>query len=130
MLPKDLVYAKTHEWARMDKGTNVVTVGITDFAAEQLGDIVYLELPTVGTKTTQETAFGVIESVKAAVDLYAPVTGEVVEVHTDLTEKFDVLRGDPYGEGWMIKIRVAGADATAGLMDTAAYQKHLESEGH
>jgi glycine cleavage system H protein len=128
MLPEDLTYAKTHEWARLDAGANVVTVGITDFAIEQLGDIVYLELPKVGVKATRETPLGVIESVKVAVDLYAPVTGEVVDVNAPLADNFETLSRDPYGQGWMVRIKVADAGALAGLLSPDEYRKHLESE--
>jgi len=128
MLPEDLRYAKTHEWARLDAGANVVTVGITDFAIEQLGDIVYLELPKAGVEATRETPLGVIESVKVAVDLYAPVTGEVVEVNAPLADNFETLSRDPYGQGWMVKIEVADAGALAGLLSPDEYRKHLESE--
>ncbi len=128
MIPEDLKYAKTHEWARMDAAAKTVTVGITDFAVEQLGDIVFLELPKVGTKVAKESPLGGIESVKAAVDLYAPVTGEVVEVNAPLADNLETLGRDPYGQGWMVRIRVAGADALAGLLDPAGYRKHLETE--
>jgi glycine cleavage system H protein len=128
MLPEDLRYAKTHEWARLDAGANVVTVGITDFAIEQLGDIVYLELPKAGVEATRETPLGAIESVKVAVDLYAPVTGEVVEVNAPLADNFETLSRDPYGQGWMVKIKVADAGALAGLLSPDEYRKHLESE--
>jgi glycine cleavage system H protein len=128
MLPEDLRYAKTHEWARLDAGANVVTVGITDFAIEQLGDIVFLELPKVGAQATREKPLGAIESVKVAVDLYAPVTGEVVEANTGLADDFDTLCRDPYGQGWMVRIKVAGADALSGLLSPDEYRKHLESE--
>jgi len=128
MVPEDLKYAKTHEWARLDAGAGIVTMGITDFAVEQLGDIVYLELPKVGAQVTRETPLGVIESVKAAVDLFAPVAGEVVEVNTPLADNFETLSHDPYGRGWMVKIRVAGAGALSGLLTPEEYRKHLESE--
>jgi glycine cleavage system H protein len=128
MVPEDLKYARTHEWARLDAAAGVVTAGITDFAVEQLGDIVYLELPKVGARAVQESPLGVIESVKVAVDLYAPVTGEVVEVNAPLADRFDTLSRDPYGEGWMVKIKVAGAGALAGLLSPQEYRKHLESE--
>jgi len=95
MVPEDLKYAKTHEWARFDAGAKLVTMGITGFAVEQLGDVVFLELPKVGARVTRDTPLGVIESVKAAVDLFAPVTGEVVEVNTPLADHFETLVGDP-----------------------------------
>ena len=131
MLPGDLKYAKTHEWARLDAGANVVTMGITDFAAEQLGDIVFLELPKVGGKATRDTPLGAIESVKVAVDLYAPVTGEVVEVNSPLADNLETLGHDPYGQGWLVKIKVADAGALSGLLGPKEYRKHAESEaGH
>ena len=129
MVPEDLKYSKTHEWARFDAKTGVVTMGITDFAVGQLGDVVYLELPKAGAAVTRDTPLGVIESVKAAVDLYAPVTGEVAEVNAPLAEDFGPLGLDPYGKGWMVKVRVAGAEALAGLLGPKEYRTHLESEG-
>jgi len=128
MVPEDLKYSKTHEWARFDAGANIVTMGITEFAIEQLGDIVFLELPKVGAQMTRETPLGVIESVKAAVDLFAPVVGEVAEVNTPLADNFETLSRDPYGQGWMVKIRVAGAGALSGLLTPDEYRKHLEAE--
>jgi len=131
MLHEDLKYAKTHEWARLDAGANVVTMGITDFAAEQLGDIVFLELPKVGAQVTKETPLGVIESVKVAVDLYAPVTGEIAEVNAPLADNLETISRDPYGQGWMVKIKVADAGALSGLLGPKEYRKHAESEaGH
>lgn len=127
MTPGDLKYTQTHEWARMGEG-NIVTAGITDFAVEQLGDIVFLELPTVGAGTQQATPMGVIESVKAAVDLCAPVAGEVVEVNSPLCEDFDTLAKDPYGAGWLVKIKVSDASALAGLMSPDDYRRLVENE--
>ena len=128
MLPKDLRYTRTHEWARLDAGAAVVTVGLTDFAVEQLGDIVFLELPKVGAQVTQDAPLGVIESVKAAVDLFAPVTGEVVETNAPLANDLETIGRDPYGQGWMVRIRVAGADALSGLLEPQEYRRHLEAE--
>jgi glycine cleavage system H protein len=128
MVPEDLKYAKTHEWARLDAAANVVTMGITDFAVQQLGDIVFLELPKVGSQVTQDTPLGVIESVKAAVDLFAPVTGEVVETNAPLANDLETIGRDPYGQGWMVRIRVAGADALSGLLEPQEYRRHLEAE--
>jgi glycine cleavage system H protein len=131
MAPEDLRYAKTHEWARLDAGANVVTMGITDFAVEQLGDIVFLELPKVGAKVTRDSPLGVIESVKAAVDLFAPVTGEIVEVNSHLADNLEAIGRDPYGQGWMVRIRVAGAEALSSLLGPDDYRKHCESQaGH
>jgi glycine cleavage system H protein len=128
MVPEDLRYSKTHEWARFDAVAAVVTMGISEFAVEQLGDIVFLELPKVGAQVTRDTPLGVIESVKAAVDMFAPVTGEVVEVNAPLADHFETLARDPYGQGWMVKIRVAAADALSGLLSPEEYRKHLEAE--
>jgi glycine cleavage system H protein len=128
MIPEDLKYSKTHEWARLDATANVVTVGITEFAVGQLGDIVYLELPKVGAQLTRETPFGVIESVKAAVDLFAPASGEVSAINESLPDNLDTLSHDPYGRGWMVKIKVAPADALSGLLGAAEYQKLIETE--
>jgi glycine cleavage system H protein len=128
MVPEDLKYAKTHEWARLDAAANIVTMGITDFAVQQLGDIVFLELPKVGAQVTQDTPLGVIESVKAAVDLLAPVTGEVVETNAPLANDLETIGRDPYGQGWMVRIRVAGADALSGLLEPQEYRRHLEAE--
>ena len=130
VFPEDLKYAKSHEWARQDTASGIVTVGITDFAVEQLGDIVYLELPKVGAKVAQAKPFGVIESVKAAVDLYAPVSGEVVEVNAALPKKFDWLTGEPYAKGWMVKIKPSNPGELAGLLSPADYAKLAASEKH
>jgi glycine cleavage system H protein len=126
MTPENLKYTKSHEWARIEG--NVVTMGITDYAVQQLGDIVFLDLPKVGAKATAGQPIGVIESVKAAVDLYAPVSGEVVEVNSPLANDFESLAKDPYGAGWMAKIKVADANALANLLSAADYQKTVESE--
>jgi len=128
MVPEDLKYSKTHEWARFDAAANTVTIGITDFAVGQLGDIVYLELPKVGAQTTREMPFGVIESVKAAVDLFAPVTGEVSEINESLPDDLDTLSHDPYGRGWMVKVKIDSPHALAGLLSAAEYQALIETE--
>ncbi|MFZ4694434.1 MAG: glycine cleavage system protein GcvH [Verrucomicrobiia bacterium] len=127
MLPENLKYTKSHEWTRLDEG-NLVTIGITDYAVQQLGDIVFLDLPKVGAKATEGQPIGVIESVKAAVDLYSPVSGEVVEVNSPLANDFDALTKDPYGKGWMAKIKVANAGVLQGLLSAADYQKLVDSE--
>lgn len=127
MTPENLKYTKSHEWARLDGG-NLVTMGITDYAVQQLGDIVFLDLPKVGAKATGGQPIGVIESVKAAVDLYSPVSGEVVEVNSPLASDFETLAKDPYGKGWMMKVKVADAGALQGLLPAADYQKLVASE--
>jgi glycine cleavage system H protein len=120
--PTDLKYTKDHEWIRLDGGTG--TVGITDFAQQQLGDVVYVELPEVGAQLTAGQVFGTIESVKAVSELYAPVTGEVVEVNTRLKDKPEDVNGKPH-ETWMVKVKLASAGDAEALMDAAAYEALL-----
>ncbi|HVP66890.1 MAG TPA: glycine cleavage system protein GcvH [Anaeromyxobacteraceae bacterium] len=124
--PEDLKYTRDHEWARV-KG-NRVTVGITDFAQDQLGDVVYVELPDVGDAVKKGEAFGVVESTKAVSDLFAPVSGKVVEVNDPLGDAPETINEDPYEEGWMIVVEVAGAGDLDDLLDAAAYQKFVEEE--
>src|SRR5438067_7025278 len=102
--PTDLRYSKTHEWVRVDGDR--ATIGITDFAQDQLGDIVYLELPDVGRKLQQEDVFGVVESVKAVSDLYSPVSGEIIAVNEPLLDTPEILNTEPYGAGWMLVLRL------------------------
>jgi glycine cleavage system H protein len=128
MVPGNLRYTKTHEWALADG--DVVTVGITKFAADQLTDITYLDLPAAGKKVTAGAACGNIETVKAVSDLYSPVEGEIVAANTALTADAGPLTSDPYGGGWLFKVRVSGADALSKLLSPEEYQKQLESEGH
>jgi glycine cleavage system H protein len=120
MVPKDLRYTKEHEWVRMEG--DLATVGITDFAAEQLGDVVFVDLPKVGRTVAQFAAVGVIESVKAVSDLFAPVGGDVVETNAELTTKPELLNSDPYGGGWMLRIRLSDRTALDRLLDVAAYE--------
>mgnify|MGYP001375919839 CR=1 FL=1 len=120
-----LKFAKSHEWARLEGDT--VAVGITAYAVEQLGDIVYLELPKVGAKTKAGQAFGEIESVKAASELFAPVDGVVTAVHAELTDDLDALKKDAYENGWMIRIRPANPGQLADLMDQAQYEAFLKT---
>jgi glycine cleavage system H protein len=121
MYPAELKYTKDHEWIRVDGDTGVI--GITNFAQQQLGDVVYVDLPEVGTQLTAGQTFGTIESVKAVSELYAPVSGEVVEVNTTLKDKPEDVNAKPH-DSWMIKVRLANAAETNGLMDAAAYQSH------
>jgi glycine cleavage system H protein len=121
-IPDDLHYSEQDEWARSE--SDRVTVGITDYAQQQLGDVVFVELPAVGARVTRGAAFGVIESVKAVSDLYAPVSGEVVAVNEALASRPELVNEDCYGEGWMLAVRAAG-DATGGLLDAAAYAKYV-----
>ncbi len=121
-------YSETHEWVDVDGG--VATVGITDFAQSQLGDVVFLELPRKGRRLTAGEAFGVIESVKAASDLYAPVAGTVVEVNERLAANPELVNNDPLGDGWLIKVEAEGG-LPQNLLDETAYQKLAESgTGH
>ena len=117
-VPTDLQYTRDHEWVRLDG--DVATVGITQYAADQLGDIVFVELPDVGRDLDAAKAFGVVESVKAVSDLYAPVAGEVVETNDGLAGSPELVNTDPYGAGWMIKVRLA-ADAEPDLLGPDAY---------
>jgi glycine cleavage system H protein len=120
-VPQDLRYTKEHEYVKSDGG-DVVTVGITDYAQGELGDVVFVELPKVGDTFSAMQVFGTIEAVKAVSELYSPVAGEVVEVNGALDANPALVNSDPYGEGWMVKMRVAGAAALDGLMDAAAYE--------
>ena len=123
----DRRYTKTHEWLTVDGKT--VTVGITDFAQAQLGDVVFLELPAVGRKLAARESFGVIESVKAASDLYAPAAGRITAVNDKLTSKPELVNSDPYGEGWILKLELAG-DLPSDLLDEAEYKKSAEASAH
>jgi glycine cleavage system H protein len=123
----DRRYTKTHEWITVDGKT--VTVGITDFAQAQLGDVVFLELPAVGRKLASRESFGVIESVKAASDLYSPVAGRITEVNEKLSAKPELVNSDPYGDGWILKLELAG-DLPSDLLDEAAYKKSAEASAH
>jgi glycine cleavage system H protein len=130
MKPEQLLYAKTHEWVHVEpdaSGAKVATVGISAFAVESLTDLVFMQLPAVGRKVKAGEAFGEIESVKAVSDLYSPVSGEVIAVNKDLPNKLETLSTDPYGAGWIAKIRIDD-ESLAGLMDYAAYQKQCAEE--
>ncbi len=119
------LYTKSHEWLTVDGKS--VTVGITDFAQSQLGDVVFLELPKPGRKLDAGESFGVVESVKAASDLYSPVAGRVAAVNETLAAKPELINSDPYGDGWILKLDLAG-DLPTDLMDEAAYKKSTESQ--
>jgi glycine cleavage system H protein len=123
-IPKDLKYTKEHEWTRVEG--NQVTVGITDYAQQKLGDIVYIELPSVDSDVTATEPFGTIESVKAASDLYAPVSGRVVDIHEELMDDPKPINQDPYGEGWMI--RVEAEDGLDELLSAEEYEKWVDEE--
>jgi len=118
-VPAELRYTKDHEWVRVDGDD--ATVGITEYAAGQLGDIVFVELPDVGRSLAQFAAFGVVESVKAVSDLFAPLTGEVTAANDALTGSPELVNGDPYGDGWMIRMRLTKGGEVDDLLDAAAY---------
>jgi len=120
-------YTETHEWVTVEDG--VATVGITDFAQGQLGDVVFLELPAVGREVETGDTMGVIESVKAASDLYSPVAGSVVEVNDTLNDNPEKINQDPYGAGWLIKVRLNG-DLSEGLLDEQGYRAMTEGQTH
>ncbi len=123
-IPQDLLYTKDHEYVKKTADASVVIVGITDYAQGELGDIVFLDLPAKGKKFADHEVFGTIEAVKAVSELYAPLAGEIVEVNPKLDGEPALVNNDPYGDGWMIKLKVSPA-ALAGLMDSAAYAKLL-----
>jgi len=119
-IPADLRYAKSHEWLRPE-GDGTVTIGITDYAQNSLGDITYVQVPKVGATLKAGDVFGVVESVKAASDLYAPVAGTVVAVNAALDSAPETVNHAPYGDGWMLRLKLADAGAAGGLLDAAAY---------
>lgn len=125
-LPDDLRYTQSHEWLR-DNGDGTVTVGITDHAQEALGDLVYVELPKVGTKISVEEACGVVESVKSASDLYAPLAGEILEVNEALSDSPEQINADPYGEGWIYQMTPESGSDLEALMDAVSYQEFLDA---
>jgi glycine cleavage system H protein len=125
-IPEDLRYTREHEWARM-KGDKVV-VGITDFAQDQLGDVVYVELPDVGDPVKKGEAFGVVESTKAVSELFAPVSGKVVEVNDPLSDAPETINEDAYEEGWMIVIQASDPKELESLMDAKAYRAFVEEQ--
>jgi glycine cleavage system H protein len=128
MDPKTLRFSPTHEWVHLDGA--VATIGISQFAVDQLTDLIMIDLPAVGTKLTAGKSFGEIESVKAVSDLYAPVSGEVIEVNPAVTGDVQMLATEPFGAGWLVKIRVDDPAQVAGLLDHAAYEKKVAEEGH
>jgi glycine cleavage system H protein len=130
--PEELLFAKTHEWAFVESsgGGKIATVGISAFAVEALTDLVYMQLPNVGRKVKAGESFGEIESVKAVSDLYSPVDGEVTEVNSALANKLETLNSDPYGAGWVAKIKLTDETALKNLMNYAAYQKMCAEEAH
>ena len=127
-VPVDLKYTREHEWAKVEGDR--ARIGITDFAQEQLGDVVFVELPKMGARVTAMQSFGVVESVKAVSDLFAPLSGEVVEVNGELAKKPETVNADPYGQGWMIVVKYADARELDTLMSAAEYEKLIAAAGH
>ena len=125
-IPDDVRYAPSHEWARIDD--EVVTVGISDFAQQSLGDVVYVELPQVGDEVSAGTEACVVESVKAAADVYSPVSGTVVAVNETLEESPEMVNQDPYGDGWFFKVEPTDVEELDDLLDADGYEQHCESE--
>ncbi len=123
--PSNLKYAESHEWVKMDG--DYAVVGISDYAQDALGDIVFVELPTVGMKLEKGKSFGVVESVKAASDVFAPISGEVEAINEKLTESPDLVNRDPFGEGWMIKLRPENPGQADSLLDANTYKSKIET---
>jgi glycine cleavage system H protein len=124
-IPKDLLYTEDHEYIKPAGEPGVVYIGVTDFAQGELGDIVFIELPKVGAKYRKHDVFGTIEAVKAVSELYAPVSGEILEINTRLDAEPALVNSSPYGDGWMIKMRLADENEKSGLLDAGAYEKKL-----
>ncbi len=126
-VPADLLYSEEHEYLKQAGEAGVYFVGITDYAQGELGDIVFVELPKAGDKFARNDVFGTVEAVKAVSDLYCPVAGEVVEVNNELASDPSVVNSDPYGKGWMIKIRIAGEGELDALLGGTEYESHIEN---
>jgi glycine cleavage system H protein len=124
--PEGLKYSKEHEWVLLEG--NTATIGITEYAQEELGDIVYVELPEVGEKVVKDDPFGAVESVKAVSDVYAPVSGSVLEINDVLPDNPETINDDPYGDGWMIRVELSDADDLADLMDAEEYAEYVQQQ--
>ncbi len=127
-IPKELKYSKDHEWVKVEG--NIATIGITDFAQSQLGDVVFVDLPAEGASIEQGKEFAVVESVKAVSDIYAPVSGVIKKVNTQLADAPETLNQDAYGEGWIVVVEMSAPAQTNELLDSAAYGELCEKEGH
>jgi glycine cleavage system H protein len=127
-IPADLKFSKTHEWVRVEG--DIATIGISDHAQAELGDITYLDLPKPGSSVEKGSQFGEIESVKAVSELYAPVSGEVIEANTGIADTTEVVNEDPYGAGWLIKVRIADKSQLDTLLDAAGYEAIADEGGH
>lgn len=125
-IPEELKYTDEHEWAKVED--ELVVIGITDYAQDALGEIVYIELPSEGDEITKGDSFGGVESTKSVSDLYAPVSGEVVEVNESLLDSPETINEDPYGDGWLIKVRIHDSDEYDELMDSEQYSEFIEKE--
>lgn len=125
-IPNDLQYTIEHEWVRVKN--NRATIGVTDFAQGQLGDVVFVELPAEGTEFARESAFGVVESVKTVSDIYVPVAGKVVRVNKDLESQPELVNSDPYGQGWMIEIELSDSKAEQNLLSADQYRKQCKDQ--
>ena len=125
-IPNDLLYTIEHEWVRLKN--NRATVGVTDFAQGQLGDVVFVELPVAGTELAKESTFGVVESVKTVSDIYVPVTGKVVAVNKDLESQPELVNSDPYGQGWMIEIEFSNSSPEQSLLSADQYREQYKSQ--
>ena len=123
-IPKDLYYTKEHEWASIEGDT--ATIGITDYAQGELGDVVFVELPDSGTEVEMDSPFGTIEAVKAVSDMYAPLSGEIVDVNRDLEDQPELVNQSPYGDGWMVKIRLSDKSELDKLLSAEEYEKLIE----
>ena len=126
--PSDLHYTENHEWLRVDEDGTTATIGISDFAQHELGDIVFIELEPIGTSLEQEDAFGTVEAVKTVSELYMPVSGEVVAINEELEVSPEAVNEDPYGKGWMIEIEMADPDELADLVEAEEYSEMVSSE--
>jgi glycine cleavage system H protein len=124
--PEGLKYSKEHEWVLVEG--NTATIGITEFAQEELGDIVYVELPEVGEKIVKDDPFGAVESVKAVSDIYAPVSGSVLEINDVLPDNPETINDDPYGDGWMIRVELSDTDDLTDLMDAEEYAEYVQQQ--
>jgi|TARA_B100001964_G_scaffold106113_1_gene118551 glycine cleavage system H protein len=125
-IPNDLHYTIEHEWIRLKN--NRATIGITDFAQSQLGDVVFVELPAEGTELTKENTFGVVESVKTVSDIYAPMTGKVVAINKDLESQPELVNSDPYGQGWMIEIEFSNSSSEQSLLSADQYREQCKNQ--
>ena len=125
-IPSDLKYSREHEWLRME--SNLVTIGITDYAQEELGDIVNVELPDEGDDIHKDEAFGAVESVKASSEVFSPVSGKIVEVNEPLMDAPEMINEDPYDEGWMVKVELSDSSELDELMDAAGYEQYIKEE--